>query len=64
MQIPKDSLAIFTNHPSVTKDQLLEETVLTLLHPVVHGYFQPVYVNIEDKIILPVTMSSNANSQK
>ena len=34
--IPKDRLAIFT---SVTKEQALEETVLTSFHPVVHGYF-------------------------
>ena len=37
--ISKDWLAIFTNYPSVTKDKPLEETVLTLFHPVVHGCF-------------------------
>ena len=38
-----DRLAIFTNYPNVTKDQALEETVLTLFyldHPVVQCYFQ------------------------
>ena len=30
LPISKDRLAIFTNYPSVTKDQALEETVLTL----------------------------------
>ena len=46
--ISKDRLAIFTNYSSVTKDQALEETVLTLFHPVIHGYFQLVGVTIED----------------
>ena len=32
----KDRPAVFTNYPSVTKDQALEEIVLTLFHPVVH----------------------------
>ena len=44
--IPKDRLAIFINYPSVTEDQALEEMVLTLFHPVVHGYFQLVGVTI------------------
>ena len=49
--IYKDRLAVFTNYPSVTKDQVLEETVLTgLFHPVVHGCFQLVGVTIEDTI--------------
>ena len=48
--IPKDRLAIFINYPSVTKDQALEEMVLTLFHPVVHGYFQLVGVTIEGTI--------------
>ena len=48
--IPKDRLGIFTNYPSVTKDQVLEETVLTLFHPVVQGYFQLIGVTIEDTI--------------
>ena len=30
LPISRDRLAIFTNYPSVTKDQALEETVLTL----------------------------------
>ena len=34
--ISKDRLAVFTNYPSVTKDQTLEETVLT-------GFFHPVH---------------------
>ena len=50
IQIPKDSLAVFANYPNVTKDQALEETVLVLLHPVVHGCFQPINVTTEDKI--------------
>ena len=37
IQIPKDRLAVFNNYPSVIKDQPLEEKVLTLFHPVVHG---------------------------
>ena len=45
--ISKDRLAIFTNYPSVTKDQALEETVLTLFHHVVHGCFQFVSVIIQ-----------------
>ena len=48
--IPKERLAVFTNYPSVTKDQALEETVLTLFHRVIHGCFQPVSVTIEDTI--------------
>ena len=44
--IPKDSLAVFTNYPSVTKGQALKETVLTLFHTVVHGCFQLVGVKI------------------
>ena len=48
--ISKDRLAVFTNYPSVTKEQALEETVLTLFHPVVHGCFQLVGVTIEDTI--------------
>ena len=50
LPIPKDSLAVFTNYPSVTKDQALDETVLTLFHPMVHSCFQPVGVTIEDTI--------------
>ena len=46
--ISKDRLAVFTNYPSVTKDQALEETVLTgLFHPVVHGCFQLVGITID-----------------
>ena len=58
--IPKDRLAVFTNYPSVTKDQALEETVLTNFHPMLHSCFQLVSVKIQS----PVTMSSKANSQK
>ena len=43
--IPKDRLAIFTNYPSVTKDQALAETVLTLFYR-----FQLIGVTIEDTI--------------
>ena len=50
MPIPKDKLAIFTNYLSVTKDKTLEETVLTVFHPVAHGCFQPIGVTIEDII--------------
>ena len=50
MLIPKNRLAIFTNHPSVIKDHALEETVLTLFHPVVHSCFQPIGVAIADII--------------
>ena len=50
MWIPKDRLVIFTNYPSVPKDQALEETVLTLLHPVIQGCFHPIDVTIEDRI--------------
>ena len=48
-----DRLAIFTNYPSVTKDQALEETVLMgLFHPVVHSCFQLAgwHYTIEDTI--------------
>ena len=48
--IPKDRLTVFTNYPIVTKDQALEETVLTLFHSVVHGCFQLVSVTVEDTI--------------
>ena len=49
--ISKDRLAVFTNYPSVTKEQALEETVLTgLFHPVVHGCFQLLGFTIEDTI--------------
>ena len=49
--ISKDRLAVFTNYPSITKDQALEEIVLTgLFHPVVHGCFQLVGITIEDTI--------------
>ena len=44
IQIPKDRLAVFTNYPSVTNHQALEETVFTLFHPVVYGCFQPIGV--------------------
>ena len=40
MLIPKDRLAILINYLNVTKDQTLEETVLTFFHRVVHGCFQ------------------------
>ena len=46
--IPKDRLAVYTNYSSVTKDQALEETALTLFHPVIHGCFQPVIFTMED----------------
>ena len=48
--ILKDRLAVFTNYPSVTKDQVLEETVLTI-----HGCFQPVGVTIKDTIACHLT---------
>ena len=48
MSFPKDRLAIFTNYTSVIKYNALEETILTLFHPVVHGCFQLVYVTIKD----------------
>ena len=49
--IPKDRLAVFTNYPSVIKEQALEETVLTLFHPVVHRCFKLVGVAIDDTIV-------------
>ena len=48
--ISKDRLAIVTNYSSITKDRALEETVLTLFHPVVHACFQLVSVTIEGTI--------------
>ena len=42
--MPKESLTVFTDYPSVTKDQALEETVLTLFDPVIHSCFQ--FVNL------------------
>ena len=51
--IPKDKLAIFTNYLNVTKDQALEETILTLFYPVVHGCFQLVGITIEDTLVHP-----------
>ena len=48
ISISKDRLAVFTNYSSVTKDQALEETVLTgLFHPVVHGCFQLIGITID-----------------
>ena len=64
MPISKDRLAGFTIYPSVTKDQALEETVLTLLHPVVHRYFQLVNVTIEDTITRHNIVNWKANSHK
>ena len=46
----KNGLAVFTDDPSVTKDQALEETVLILFHPVVQGCFQSTGVIIKDTI--------------
>ena len=43
----KESLTVFTDYPSVTKDQALEETVLTLFNPVIHSCFLFVGVTIE-----------------
>ena len=43
----KDRLTVFTNYPSVTKDQALEEIVLTLFDPVICSCFQFVGVAIE-----------------
>ena len=43
----KDRLTVFTNYPSVTKEQALEETVLTLFNSVIHSCFQFVGVTIE-----------------
>ena len=40
--IPKDRLGVFTNYPSVIKDQALQETIL--------GCSQPVDVTIQDTI--------------
>ena len=50
ISISKDRLTVFTNYPSVAKDQALEGIVLTLFHTVVHGCFQLVSVTIEDTI--------------
>ena len=50
MLVPKDRLTIFTNYPSVTKDQALQETVLTLFYRVVYGCFQLIGATIEDTI--------------
>ena len=55
MPIPKGRLTVFTNYPSVTKDQALEETVLTLFHPVVYSCFQAVCIRIQ----LPIMMLLN-----
>ena len=48
--ISKERLAVFTNYPSVTKEQALEETGLTLFHPMVYGCFQLVGVTVVDTI--------------
>ena len=47
MPISKDGLVIFSNYPSVAKDQALEETVLTLFYRVVHNCFQLVGITIQ-----------------
>ena len=51
MPISKDKLVIFSNYPSATKDQVLEETVLTLFYPVVHSCFQLVGITIQEHTI-------------
>ena len=61
--ISKDRLAVFTNYPSVTKDQVLEETVLTLFYPVAHGCFQFVGNTVED-IIARYDVIKGYNYQK
>ena len=58
--IPKDSLATFTNYPTVTKDQVLEETVFMLFHSVVHACFQLVSIIARHDVVKGYV----ANSQK
>ena len=55
MPICKDRIAIFTNYPSVTKDQALEETVLTLFHHVVTAAFNSLALLL--RIQSPITIS-------
>ena len=50
-------------YSTVTKDQALEETVLTLFYPVVHGYFQFIGITIEDTITCHYIVKGY-NSQK
>ena len=45
-----DRLAVFTHSPSVTNDEALEETLLTLSRPVARGCFQLFSVTIEATI--------------
>ena len=59
--ISEDRLAVFTNYPSVTKEQALEETVLTLFHPVVHGCFQLVDDTTTEDTIARYSFSANCN---
>ena len=59
MPIPKDREVVFTNYPSTTKDQALEETVFTLFHPMVHGCFQLNGVTIEDAIYIKDAIASH-----
>ena len=51
MPISKDRLVIFSNYPSATKDQALEETVLTFFYPVVHSCFQLIGITIQEDTI-------------
>ena len=49
----KVRLAVFTNYPSITKDQALDETVLTLFHHMVHAAFNSVVgVRIQSPIMV------------
>ena len=53
IHILKDSLTIFTNYLSVTKDQALEETAFTLFYSVFYSGFQPIDFTIK-KFLLTI----------
>ena len=52
LPILKDRLAVFTNYPSVAEYLALQETVLALFHPVVHGCFQLIGIKIQSPIMI------------
>ena len=56
MPISKERLAVFTNHPSETKDQALEET----FSPYSTRCFQLVGVTIEDTIARHDVVKANS----
>ena len=62
--IPKDRLAVFTNYPSVTKNQALEETVLTLFRPMVHDIICCMHLALLHVLVLYVVTLCTLHGRK